>query len=70
MAIISTAFIWMVSLAEAIILSVMSFFAVILMFWTFTMAGILADENGHHLFCESSDTGIEHCQMREWSIVS
>ena len=70
MAIISTVFIWMVSLAEAIILSVMSFFAVILMFWTFTMAGILADENGQHLFCESSDTGIEHCYMREWSIVS
>ena len=70
MAIITTAFVWLISLAEAISLTVMSFFALILMFWTFTMAGILADENGHHLFCESSDTGIEHCYMSEWSIVS
>ena len=61
---------WLVGLAESIILTVMSFNAVILLLWTFTMAGILADENGHHLFCESSDTGIEHCYMSEWSIVS
>ena len=69
MAIISTVYIWMVSLAEAIILSVMSFFAVILMFWTFTMAGISTDENGQHLYCEKSETGVENCYMREWNIV-
>ena len=65
----STAFVWLVSIAESIILTVMSFFAVILMLWTFTMAGILADENGQHLYCEKSETGIENCYMREWSIV-
>ena len=69
MAIISTAFIWLLSVAEAIILSVMSFFAVILMLWTFTMAGISADENGQHLYCETSEIGVEKCYMREWSIV-
>ena len=69
MAIITTAFVWIVSVAEAIILSVMSFFAIILMFWTFTMAGISADENGQHLYCEKSETGVENCYMREWNIV-
>ena len=69
MAFISSAFVWLVSLAESIILTVMSFFAVILMLWTFTMAGISADENGQHLYCEKSETGIENCYMREWSIV-
>ena len=69
MVIISTVFIWMVSVAESIILAVMSFFAVILMFCTFTMAGILADENGQNLYCETSDTGGEPCYMRELSIV-
>ena len=69
MAVISSAFVWLVSVAEAIILSVMSFFAVILMLWTFTMAGISADENGQHLYCEKSKTGVENCYMREWSIV-
>lgn len=47
----------------------MSFFAVILMLWTFTMAGISADENGQQLYCETSKTGVENCFMREWSIV-
>ena len=69
MAIITTAFVWLVSVAESIILTVMSFFAVILMLWTFTMAGISADENGHHLYCEKSETGVENCYMRKWSIV-
>ena len=69
MTIISTAFVWLVSIAESIILTVMSFFAVILMLWTFTMAGILADENGQHLYCEKSETGVENCYVREWNIV-
>ena len=69
MAIITTAFGWLVSIADSILFAVMSFFAVILMLWTFTMAGILADENGQHLYCEKSETGIENCYMREWSIV-
>ena len=69
MAVISSAFVGLVSIAEAIILSVMSFFAVILMLWTFTMAGISADENGQHLYCEKSETGVENCYMRRWNIV-
>ena len=60
---------WLVVLAESIILKVMSFIAVILLLWTFTMAGISTDENGQHLYCEKSDTGVENCYMREWNIV-
>ena len=60
---------WLVVLAESIILAVISFFGVILILWTFTMAGITADENGQHLYCEKSKTGVKSCYMREWSIV-
>ena len=60
---------WLVVLAESIILAVISFFGVILILWTFTMAGITADENGQHLYCEKSDTGVKSCYMRGWSIV-
>ena len=60
---------WLVVLAESIILAVISFFGVILILWTFTMAGITADKNGQHLYCEKSDTGVKSCYMREWSIV-
>ena len=60
---------WLVVLAESIILAVISFFGVILILWTFTMAGITADENGQHPYCEKSKTGVENCYMREWSIV-
>ena len=69
MAIITTAFVWLVSVAESIILTVMSFFAIILLLWTATMSDILADENGELLYCETSETGVENCYMREWSIV-
>ena len=60
---------WLLVLAESIILAVISFFGVILILWTFTMAGITADENGQHLYCEKSDTGVKSCYMRGWSIV-
>jgi len=60
---------WLLVLAESIILAVISFFGVILILWTFTMAGITAEENGQHLYCEKSKTGVENCYMREWSIV-
>ena len=69
MAVISSAFVWLVSIAEAIILSVMSFFAILLLLWTATMADILADENGELLYCETSETGVENCYMRRWNIV-
>jgi hypothetical protein len=61
---------WLMAIADSIILTVLSFFAIIVMFWTFTMADILADENGQHLYCETSDTGIELCEKREWSLVT
>jgi hypothetical protein len=69
MAIITTAFVWLVSVAESIILTVMSFFAILLLLWTATMADILADENGELLYCETSETGVESCYMRRWNIV-
>ena len=69
MAIIMTTFVWLVSVAESIIFTVMSFFAILLLLWTAAMADILADENGQLLYCEKSDTGVENCYMREWSIV-
>ena len=64
-----TVFEWMVSIAESIIVTVLSFFVLILLFFTFAMADILADENGQHLYCETSDAGVEHCYMRRWNIV-
>ena len=69
MAIITTAFIWLVSVAESIIFAVMSFFAILLLLWTATMADILADENGELLYCETSETRVENCYMRRWNIV-
>ena len=69
MEILITLFESLVSIAESIIVTVLSFFALILMLWTFTMADILADENGQHLYCEKSKTGVENCYMREWNIV-
>ena len=69
MEILITLFESLVSIAESIIVTVLSFFALLLMLWTFTMAGILADENGQHLYCEKSEAGVENCYMREWHIV-
>ena len=60
---------WLLSIADSIVNTIISFFAIILMLWTFTMAGILLDENGRVKYCETSDTGVESCYMREWSIV-
>ena len=60
---------WLVVLAESIILTVMSFFAILLLLWTATMADILADENRQLLYCETPETGVENCYMRRWNIV-
>ena len=60
---------WLLSIADSIVNTIISFFAIILMLWTFTMACILQDENGKVKYCETSDTGVESCYMREWSIV-
>ena len=62
--------VWLVSIADSIVNAVLSFFVIILMLFTFAMADILQDENGQLLYCETSDTGIESCEMREFSLVT
>ena len=62
--------VWLVSIADSIVNAVLSFFVIILMLFTFAMADILQDENGQLLYCETSDTGIELCEMREFSLVT
>jgi hypothetical protein len=65
---------WFLSTADSIVNTVLSFFvtffAIILMLFTFFMADILQDENGQHLYCETSDSGVELCEKREWSLVT
>ena len=61
---------WFLSISDLIVNTVLSFFAIILMLFTFAMADILQDENGQLLYCETSDTGVELCEMREWSLVT
>ena len=62
--------VWLVSIADSIVTAVLSFFAIILLLFTFAMAEILEDENGQLLYCETSDTGIESCEMREFGLVT
>ena len=62
--------VWLVSIADSIVNAVLSFFVIILMLFTFAMADILQDENGQLLYCETSDTGVESCEMREFSLVT
>ena len=66
--------VWIISIADSIVTAVLSFFvtffAIILLFFTFAMADILQDENGQLLYCETSDTGVESCEMREFSLVT
>jgi hypothetical protein len=69
MAIITTVFVWLVSVAESIIFSFLGFWALLFLFWTATMSDISQDENGQHLYCETSEAGVENCYMKEWSVV-
>jgi len=66
--------IWFLSIADSIVTTVLSFFvtffAIILMLFTFALADTLKDENGQHLYCETSDSGVEFCEKREWSLVT
>ena len=62
--------VWLVSIADSIVNAVLSFFVIILILFTFAMADILQDENGQLLYCETSDTGVESCEMREFSLVT
>ena len=60
---------WLVSIADIILTAVFTFIGFFVLLWTFTMAGILQDENGKVLYCETSDTGVESCYMKEFGIV-
>ena len=60
---------WLGSIADTILAAVFTFIGFFVLLWTFTMAGILQDENGKVLYCETSDTGVESCYMKEFSIV-
>ena len=60
---------WLVSIADSILAAVFTFIGFFVLLWTFTMAGILQDENGKVLYCETSVTGVESCYMKEFSIV-
>ena len=60
---------WLVSIADIILTAVFTFIGFFVLLWTFTMAGILQDENGKALYCETSDTGVESCYMKEFGIV-
>ena len=60
---------WLVSIADTILAAVFTFIGFFVLLWTFTMAGILQDENGKALYCETTDTGVESCYMKEFGIV-
>ena len=60
---------WLVSIADTILAAVFTFIGFFVLLWTFTMAGILKDENGKVLYCETSNTGVESCYMKEFGIV-
>ena len=60
---------WLVSIADSILAAVFTFIGFFVLLWTFTMAGILQDENGKVLYCETSDTGVESCYMKEFGVV-
>ena len=60
---------WLVSIADSILAAVFTFIGFFVLLWTFTMAGILQDENGKVLYCETTDTGVENCYMKEFGIV-
>ena len=60
---------WLVSIADTILAAVFTFIGFFVLLWSFTMAGILQDENGKVIYCETSDTGVESCYMKEFSIV-
>ena len=62
--------VWLVSIADTILAAVFTFVGFFILIWTFTMAGILQDQDGKVLYCESSDTGVESCYMKEFGIVN
>ena len=47
--------VWLVSIADTILAAIFTFIGFFVLIWTFTMAGILQDQDGKVLYCESSD---------------
>ena len=62
--------VWLVSIADTILAAIFTFIGFFVLIWTFTMTGILQDQDGKVLYCESSDTGVESCYMKEFGIVN
>jgi len=62
--------VWLVSIADTILGAIFTFIGFFVLIWTFTMAGILQDQDGKVLYCESSDNGVESCYMKEFGIVN
>ena len=61
--------VWLVSIADTILAAILTVIGFFLLIWTFTMAGIMQDEDGKVLYCETTDTGVESCYMKEFGIV-
>jgi len=61
--------VWLVSIADTILAAIFTFIGFFLLIWTFAMAGILQDEDGKVLYCETTDTVVESCYMKEFGIV-
>ena len=62
--------VWLVSIADTILAAIFTFIGFFLLIWTFAMAGILQDEDGKVLYCETTDTVVESCYMKEFGIVN
>ena len=61
--------VWLVSIADTILAAIFTVIGFFLLIWTFTIAGILQDEDGKVLYCETTDTEVESCYMKEFGIV-
>ena len=57
--------VWLVSIADTILAAIFTVIGFFLLIWT----GILQDEDGKVLYCETTDTGVESCYMKEFGIV-
>ena len=57
--------VWLVSIADTILAAIFTVIGFFLLIWT----GILQDEDGKVLYCETTDIGVESCYMKEFGIV-
>ena len=61
--------VWLVSISDTILAAIFTLIGFFLLIWTFAMAGIIQDEDGKVLYCETTDTVVESCYMKEFGIV-